>query len=217
MKFKIQNHVLQKNSTKNFNKQDNNETTVEANSTTDNSTINNNINTRATGQQQTSTNGTLHNEQPETSNSAQRDNLKSIWFDRLAYSSSLNDQQNRVTGMRETQTFNQPAVQPQQLSTKFSQTVPFYTPYVETLPKMDLQKFNGDPSKLADWYSRLSFMIGDTHLSDGQKIAYLQGLVIEKAKTAIEGFACNGHLCKDAINELKQRFGNPKVIISNLL
>ena len=57
------------------------------------------------------------------------------------------------------------------------------------------------PSKRADWYSRFSFMIGDTHLSDGQKFAYLQGLMIEKAKTAIEGFACNGHLCKDAINE----------------
>ena len=88
---------------------------------------------------------------------------------------------------------------------------------MEALPKMDLQKFNGDPSKWADWYSRFSFMIGDTQLSDGQKIAYLQGLVIGKAKTAIEGFACNGHLYKDAINELKQRFGNPNVIISNLL
>ncbi|XP_075247080.1 uncharacterized protein LOC142340388 [Convolutriloba macropyga] len=82
---------------------------------------------------------------------------------------------------------------------------------------MDLQKFNGDPSKWADWYSRFSFMIGDTQLSDGQKIAYLQGLVIGKAKTAIEGFACNEHLYKDAINKLKQRFGNPNIIINNLL
>ena len=63
--------------------------------------------------------------------------------------------------------------------------------YVEALPKMDLQKLNGDPSKWADWYRRFSFMIGDTHPSDGQKIAYQQGLVIGKAKTAIEGFACN--------------------------
>ena len=119
--------------------------------------------------------------------------------------------------MGDTQTFNQPTVQPQQLSTTLSQPVPFYTPYVEALPKMDLQKFNGDPSKWADWYSRFSFMIGDTHLSGGQKIAYLQRLVIGKTKTAIEGFACNGHLYKDAINELKQRFGNPNVIISILM
>ena len=88
---------------------------------------------------------------------------------------------------------------------------------MEALPVMDLQKFNGDPNKWAVWYSLFSFMIGDTHLSDGQKIAYLQGLVIGKAKTAIEGFACNRHLYKDAINELKQRFGNPNFIISNLL
>ncbi|XP_075255223.1 uncharacterized protein LOC142347943 [Convolutriloba macropyga] len=217
MKIKIQNHLSQENTTTNYNTQDNNETTVTANSTADNSATKNNINTRAIGQQQTSVNRSLHNEQPETSNSAQRDNLNSFWYDRLAYSSSLNDQQNRVTGMGDTQTFNQPTEQPQQLPTTLSQPLPFYTPYVEALPKMDLQKFNGDPSKWADWYSRFSFMIGDTQLSDGQKIAYLQGLVIGKAKTTIEGFACNGHLYKDAINELKQRFGNPNVIISNLL
>ena len=89
--------------------------------------------------------------------------------------------------------------------------------YVETLPKIDLQKFNRRPSKWADGFSRFSFMIGDTHLNVGQRIAYLQGLVIGKAKTAIEGFTCNGNLYKDAINELKQRFRNPKVIISKLL
>ena len=102
--------------------------------------------------------------------------------------------------MGDTQTFNQPTIQPQQMSTTLSQRVPFYTPYVEALSKMDLQKLNCDPSKWADWYSRFSFMIGYTHLSGQQKIAYLQGLVIGKAKTAIEGFACNGHLYKDAIN-----------------
>ena len=119
--------------------------------------------------------------------------------------------------MGDTQTFNQPAVQPQQLSTTFSQPNPFHTPYVEALPRMDLQKFNGDPSKWADWYSRFSFMNEDTHLSDRQKITYLQRLVIGETKTAIEGFACHGHLYKDAINELKQRFVIPNVIISNLL
>ena len=217
MKIKIQNHISQENTTINFNTQDNNETTVTANSTADKSATNDNINTRAIGQQQTSVNRSLHNDQPETSNSAQRDNLKSFWYDRLAYSSSLNDQQNRVTGMGDTQKFNQSTEQPQQLSKPLSQPVPFNTLYVEAHPKMDLQKFNGEPSKWSDSYSRFSFMIGDTQLSDGQKIAYLQGLVIGKAKTTIEGFAFNRHLYKDAINELKQRFGNPNVIISNLL
>ena len=173
MKIKIQNHLLQENTTTNFNTQENNETTVTTNSTADNSATNNNINTRATGQQQTSINRSFQNEQPETSNPAQRDNRNSFWYDRLAYSNSLNDQQNRITGMGDTQTFKKAIVQPQQLSTTLSQPVPFYTPFVEALPKMDLQKFNGDQSKWADWNSRFSFMIGDTHLSDGQKIAYL--------------------------------------------
>ena len=98
--------------------------------------------------------------------------------------------------MGDTQTIYQPTEQSQRLSTTFPQPVPFYTPYVEAIPVMDLQTFNGDPSKWADWYNRFSFMIEDTHLSDGLKIAYLQGLVIGKAKTAVEGFACNGHLYK---------------------
>ena len=82
---------------------------------------------------------------------------------------------------------------------------------------MDLQILNGNLNKWADWHSRFSFMIGETHLSDGQKVTYLQGIVIGNAKTAIEGFACSGHLYKDAKNELKQRFGKPNVIISNFL
>ena len=178
MKIKNQKHLSQENTTTNFNTDDKNETTVTTISKADNSATNNNINTRAIGQQQTSINRSLHNEQPETSNSAQRDNLSSFWYDRIAYSSSLNDQQNRVTGMGETQTFNQPTVKPQQLSTTLSQPVPFCTSYVEALPKVNLQKFNN---------------------------------------SAIEGFDCNRHLHKDAINELKPRFGNANVIISNLL
>ena len=70
MKIKTQNHLLQE-TTANFNTQDNNETTVTTNSTAYNSATNNNINTRAIGQQQTSINRSLHNEQPETSNSSQ--------------------------------------------------------------------------------------------------------------------------------------------------
>ena len=117
MKMKIRNHFSQENTTTNFNTQDNNDTTVTANSTADNSATNNNMNTRAIGQQQTSINRSLHNEQLETSNSAQRDKINSFWYDGLAYSSSLNDQQNRVTGMGDTQKFNQPTVQQQQWST----------------------------------------------------------------------------------------------------
>ena len=70
----------------------------------------------------------------------------------------------------------------------------------------------------SDWYSHFNFMIGETHLSDGQNIAYLKGIVIGKAKTAIGGFACNNaYLYKDAVNVLKQPFGNPNVIISSFL
>ena len=181
LKIKSQNHISRENSTTNFNTQENNEITVAGNPIADNSTNNKIINTRATEQQQTSINQTSHNEQPKTSNSAQSVNLNSFWFDRFAYSSSLNDHQNGVTGMGDTQTFNQPIEQSQQLSTTFPQPVLFYTPYLEALLKIDLQKFNSDRSKWADWFSCFSTMIGESHLSDRQKMTHLQKLVIEKA------------------------------------
>ena len=98
MKTKIQNHPVQKTQ-QNLSTQDINETELAAISTAYKSATKN-INIRATGQQQTSINGNSHNEQPETSNSVQRDNINSFSYDRLAYSSSLNDQQKRATGMR---------------------------------------------------------------------------------------------------------------------
>ena len=97
IKIKIQNHPLQK-TPQNLSTKDTNETKVAAISTAYKSATKN-INIRATGQQQTSINENSHNEQPETSNSVQRDNINSFSYDRLAYSSSLNDQQNRATGM----------------------------------------------------------------------------------------------------------------------
>ena len=55
--------------------------------------------------------------------------------------------------------------------------------YRNALPKINLDTFDGDPTKWTDWNSRFQFMIGQAPLSSSQKIAYLQGLVEGRAKS----------------------------------
>ena len=195
-KTKIRNQPWQENTTTNFNKQDNKKTIVAADSRADNLTTNSNIKTRAVGGKQRSINGKSYNEQQETSNSAQRDNLNSFYYIRLAYSCCLHDQQNKESIMGDTQTLNQPAVQLKQLSTTFSEPFPFYPLYVKALPMMDLQKFNGDASNWAGSYNHFSFMIVDTHFRAGQKIVYLLRFVIAKLITSIKRSTCKNTCTK---------------------
>ena len=84
-----------------------------------------------------------------------------------------------------------------------------FNPYLQSLPQIKLEPFVGDPLEWSDWSSRFQFMIGDTQMTNNQKIAYLQGLTTGRAKDAIERFKCNGDLFHRALDELRQRFGQP--------
>ena len=58
-------------------------------------------------------------------------------------------------------------------------------------------------------------MIGNTQMTNDQKIAYLQGLTKNRAKETIEGFKCNGDLFPRAMEELRLRFGQPTLIVNS--
>ena len=53
-----------------------------------------------------------------------------------------------------------------------------FGPYLNTLPKMNTDLYTGDPLQWSDWRRRFDIMIGNTPISNSQKIACLQGLVI---------------------------------------
>ena len=89
-----------------------------------------------------------------------------------------------------------------------------FGPYLNTLPKMKIESYTGDPLQWSDWRSRFDFMIGNTALSNSQKIAYLQGLVTGKAKDAILHFHCNGQIYNDALRELERKFGKTTTIVN---
>ena len=79
---------------------------------------------------------------------------------------------------------------------------------------MNIEPYSGDPLQWSDWRSRFDFMIGNTPLSNSQKIAYLQGLVTGKAKDVILHFHCNGQFYHDALRELERKFGKATTIVN---
>ena len=89
--------------------------------------------------------------------------------------------------------------------------------YRNALPKINLDTFDGNPTKWPDWNSCFQFMIGQAPLSSSKKIAYLQGLVKGRAKEVIQSFGCDGNYYEEAIVELKRRFGRPAVIVGTMI
>ena len=71
---------------------------------------------------------------------------------------------------------------------------------------MNIEPYTGDPQQWSNWRSRFDFMIGNTPLSNNQKIAYLQGRVTGKVKDAILHFHCNGQFDNDDLQHLERKF-----------
>ena len=92
-----------------------------------------------------------------------------------------------------------------------------FNPLLQSLPQFQLDPFDGDPLKWGVWSSRFQFMIGNTQMTNDQKIAYLQGLTKNRAMETIEGFKCNSDLFPRAMEELRLRFGQPTLIVNSFI
>ena len=89
--------------------------------------------------------------------------------------------------------------------------------YRNAVPNINLDTFDGDPTKWTDWNSRFQFMIGQAPQSSSQKIAYLQGLVKCRTKEVTQSFGCDGNYYENTIVELKRSFGRPTVIVGLMI
>ena len=92
-----------------------------------------------------------------------------------------------------------------------------FNPFSQSLPQLQLDPFDGNPLKWSDWSSRFQFMIGNTQMTNDQKIAYLHGLTKGRAKETIEAFKCNGDLFHRAMEELRLGFGQPTLIVNSFI
>ena len=83
------------------------------------------------------------------------------------------------------------------------------------LPKLELNKFDGNVLSWKTFWDRFSSSIHDQDsISDVDKFSYLKGLLCDSANDCISGLTLRSGNYKEAINILNDRYANPQVIIS---
>jgi len=83
----------------------------------------------------------------------------------------------------------------------------------ESLLKLRLNKFDGDPLHWSDWSSMFKSIVHDANLSLNGKLQHPQNSVIGRAKSAIEGYGYSGDSYYEALKELESRFGKPSLVV----
>ena len=86
------------------------------------------------------------------------------------------------------------------------------------LPPVDIEHFDGDPLKYPSFMSTFEEMIHrNPKLAEVQKFYYLRGLLRGKAKSTIEGFVFTDGNYREALDLLKQRFGDTKMLQASFI
>ena len=86
------------------------------------------------------------------------------------------------------------------------------------LPPVDIDPFEGDPLLYPSFMNAFEAMIdNNTNLAEVQKFCYLRGLVKGKAKTTIDGFVYTDGNYREALNLLKERFGDTKLLQASFI
>ena len=82
------------------------------------------------------------------------------------------------------------------------------------VPKFTLKNFTGDPLEWKTFQETYEAALGENEsLSEIEKFTYLRGYLQGKTNQAIEGFPLTSENYKRAWELLKERYGNPQLII----
>jgi len=82
---------------------------------------------------------------------------------------------------------------------------------LDSLPKLKLDTFDGNPINWSDWISMFRSIIAD--ISSNAKMQHLQNVVIGRAKDAIAGYGYSGELYTEALQKLESRFGKSHIVV----
>ncbi len=86
---------------------------------------------------------------------------------------------------------------------------------VAKLPKLNLQKFFGNPKKWQEWWDSYEIIHGNPTLSAVNKFRHLRSLLEGPAAAAIAGIQTTNANYNEAIEILKDRFARKQVIINS--
>ena len=84
---------------------------------------------------------------------------------------------------------------------------------LDSLPKLKLDSFDGDPIRWSDWISMFHSIIDDADISCNAKMQHLQNAVVGRAKEAIEGYGYSEELYAEALEKLESRFGKSHIVV----
>ena len=84
---------------------------------------------------------------------------------------------------------------------------------LDSLPKLKLDSFDGDPIRWSDWISMFHSIIDDADISCNTKMPHLQNEVVGRAKEALEGYGYSGELYAEALEKLESRFGKSHIVV----
>ena len=84
------------------------------------------------------------------------------------------------------------------------------------LPKLEIEKFCGDPKKYRTFRDSFEAAITKNEsLSDVERLTYLRSLLGGEAKRNLEGLAVTNENFKEAVQLLESRYGNKQVIVNS--
>ena len=84
------------------------------------------------------------------------------------------------------------------------------------LPKLTIKKFNGDPVNWKNFIQSFEAAVDSKEsLSNVEKFTYLKGYLSDSALQSIEGFPLTNDNYTQAMILLKERYGNPQLIVSS--
>jgi hypothetical protein len=87
-------------------------------------------------------------------------------------------------------------------------------PHHVQLPKLEISKFSGDFLAWRPFHEQFRAAIGDTDLPAVSKLTYLLSYLEGDARNALSGMSCTAENYEVALKILKERFGNPSVLIA---
>ena len=82
------------------------------------------------------------------------------------------------------------------------------------LPRLTLEKFDGDPLHWPRWIALFRALVHDRReLSNAERLTHLQSSLTGAARHAVSGLLCDGSLYGEALRELQDQFGSRATVV----
>ena len=82
------------------------------------------------------------------------------------------------------------------------------------LPRLTLEKFDGDPLHWPRWIALFKALVHDRReLSNAERLTHLQTSLTGAARHAVSGLLCDGSLYSEALRELQCQFGSRATVV----